>query len=59
MTEQLPLMRLDESTEASTVRSRVPNLPRDSQGRPYHTQKTLDEDERLMQTEDLSKVKVW
>lgn len=59
MTEQLPPMPLDELTDTSIEPLRVRNLPRDSQGRYYQTQKTLDEDRRLMRTEDLSKVKVW
>ena len=44
---------------ANTSSWRVPNMPRDSKGRPYHTAETLDEDSRRMQQEDLSKVKVW
>lgn len=42
-----------------TAPLRVPNLPRDSQGRPYHTQETLDEERRQLAKADLSKVRVW
>ena len=47
------------STTPNTGRWRVPNMPQDSKGRPYHTAETLALDRKKMQQEDLSKVKVW